>query len=224
MAPETDNVATFNIQLGAPTADLLEDGFDEFGIRKNQREDGSLESIDVRFRAMEPGIRKEIEVDGDFLSGVAAGFSEPLPAMLDHDHDQLSQVGWVNRVLYTDALGLEVNIPNTGSSVKSDVISDFTHDVPQIQHGSVGFDPATIEFAESEDESALARFASADLIEFSFTPFPAGYDEGGLSPAFSEAVDLFVSEQATSGDVGGENADAEVASQLLGTNNESQLI
>lgn len=214
MAPDVTETATFGVTLGRPEPDYLGDGFNEFGIRENERDDGSLESIDVRFRAMEPGVRKNIEVDEAFLSGIAEGFSGPDPAMLDHDKSQLSQIGTVTDVVFTDALGLEVNIPNTGNQTKADVIADFTHDTPQITDGSVGFDPRTLEFGEPTTEDALARFVSGDFTEFSLTPFPAGYDEGGLSPAFSEAVDSFV-----------ETADSEKAvSQLNSTQNNSQLI
>lgn len=187
--------ATFAVALSPPSGDPDLDGFNEFGVRENVSEDGDLDSIDVIFNAMEPGIRKDIEVTPQFLARIAEKYSDPLPALLDHSHEQLSQVGTITAVKFADysnKLRLMLNIPNTGNSVKADVISDFTHTPPAITDGSVGFNPKTLKFAEAESDDALAQFDDGELIEFSFTPFPAGYDDGGLSPVFSDAVDSFV--------------------------------
>lgn len=171
------------------TAPIDTEGFNEYGVRVNEGEDGSVESVDVIFRAMEPGLRKDIRVTESFLAGVAADFSGPIPAQYDHDKSQRSNVGSVYAAWSSDALYLASNIPNTGSSIRADTIADFTHEPPAITDGSVGFGrDYEIEYNEAADEY---QFVSASLNEFSFTPFPAGYDRksGGLAPAFSEAFD-----------------------------------
>jgi hypothetical protein len=98
-----------------------------------------------------------------------------------------------------DALWLLGSIPNTGSSVRSDTIADFTYDPPAITDGSVGFgNDYEVEFNDSADEYV---FVNATLREFSATPFPAGYDNGGLSAAFCQAArehGLFVDEAMNS--------------------------
>lgn len=204
MAPEHDDTATFAVNL-APPGGEMDDGFNQYGVRENL-DDDALDSIDVIFSAMKPGVRKGIEVTPRFLRNVAGGYSGSVPFMLDHSEEQLSQVGRITDAKFSEEyqdLRLIGNIPNTGNSVKSDVISDFTHSPPAIDDGSVGFNPRTLEFSEPENsEDAVARFTDGELIEFSLTPFPAGYDEGGLSPAFSEAIDsaLPSSEKASDDD------------------------
>jgi hypothetical protein len=47
-------------------------------------------------------------------------------------------------------------------------------------------DPRTIEVADGPNRGDPAEFTDAALKEFSLTPFPAGYEDGGLSPHFSE--------------------------------------
>lgn len=189
---DNDNLtekATFSVPLGPPRSAPDLEGFNEYGVRENLSDDGDLESIDVTFDAMEPGIRKGIEVTPEFLDRIATKYTEEQPAMLDHSDEQLKQVGRVTKAKFDESLRLMVNIPNTGSSTKSDVISDFTHSPPAITDGSVGFDPKTLTFTEAEDDDAIAQFEDGALTEFSFTPFPAGYDDGGLSPVFSDAID-----------------------------------
>lgn len=213
---EQNDKIGFNVSLKAPTRQALSDGFNEYGVRENYESDDeeSLESIDVIFEAMEPGVRKGVEITPEFLKFVASESNTGVPAMLDHSSSQLAKAGNVTDIKYSDNfLRLKVNVPNTGSSVKEDVIADFTHDPPDIEDGSVGFDRDSIEFADPESDEAHARFEEATLKEFSFTPFPGGYDDGGLSPQFSEMVEDFDSESNENG------IDAE--SQLI--INESQL-
>lgn len=168
------------------------DGFNEYGVRENQ--DGS---IDVIFRAMEPGIRNGYEVSETFLKKVArTDYSGRLPFQQSHSFHQRDNVGWVesDRVWFqNDALWTMGHVPNTGSSVRNDVIADFTHEPPAIQHGSVQFDQSSIEIDWPEDfdpwdpdEDRNPTFIDGKLMEFSLTPFPGGYDKesGGLSPAF----------------------------------------
>jgi hypothetical protein len=174
------------------------DGFNEYGVRVNEEEDGSVESVDVIFRAMEPGLRKEIRVTESFLRGVADDFSGSVPVQYDHDKSQRSNVGSVFAAWTSDALYLAGNIPNTGSTIRTDTIADFTHEPPAITDGSVGFGrDYEIDYNEAADEY---QFVSATLNEFSLTPFPAGYDRatGGLSPAFCEAADLAFDDGALS--------------------------
>lgn len=201
---ELHETAAFSVALSPPSGGSGLEGFNDHGVRENLDDDGEIESIDVIFDAMEPGIRKDIEVDEPFLRKIAEKYNDAQPAMLDHSGDQLKQVGKVTAGRFADSVGklrLMLNIPNTGNSVKSDVIADFTHSTgPQIEDGSVGMDPKTLEFADSDEEEAIAKFVDGDPTEFSLTPFPAGYDDGGLSPVFSDAVDSFMD------DVDGEKA------------------
>lgn len=197
MNPETDmEVAGFNISLGTPTNDIPE-GFNEHGVRENYDGD-DLESIDVIFDAMEPGVRKGIEIEPEFLQGLANDPVQGLPVQYDHSHSQRANVGNLTDAKFDDRLKFMLNIPNTGSQIRTDTIADFTHSTgPQITDGSVGFNPQSLEFGEPESEDAKAKFENADLIEFSLTPFPAGYENGGITAEFSQAVDSFVdSEQS----------------------------
>ncbi|WP_330630671.1 hypothetical protein [Halocatena halophila] len=167
----------------------IDDGFNEYGVR--ELDDGS---IDFTFAAMEPGIRHEgtpfeVEITEQFLRKVATkDYTSRLPVQDGHEKNQRSNVGWLrsNRVKFSDGfLKLMGHIPNTGSQVRSDYISDFTHDPPAIQHGSVGFDPRSLKVETSQDKNEPATFTDGRLHEFSLTPFPAGYDNGGLTAQFS---------------------------------------
>jgi hypothetical protein len=159
-----------------------EPGFNRYGVKTH--EDGS---VDVIFQAMEPGVRKGINVTESFLTRVAENFSKPVPFMLDHSGQQMKQIGRINDAKFSNGyFRLLGHIPNTGSSVKADVLADLTYDPPAITDGSVGFGQ-DIELAETEDGDL--EFVDGTLQEFSLTPFPGGYDDGGLSPAFSNAVD-----------------------------------
>lgn len=167
--------------------EALGEGFNKHGVR--ERDDGS---IDVIFEAMEPGVRHEgtpfeVEITSEYLQQVAAkDYGERLPMQMNHSWDQADNVGWIygDRVQFSDGkLRLMGHVPNTGSSVRSDVIADFTHDPPAITDGSVGFDPTSL--TATEDGSGPPKFTDGRLQEFSLTPFPAGYDDGGLAPEFS---------------------------------------
>lgn len=178
-----DEDLTFAVPL-SPVTDA--DGFNEYGVREH--DDGS---IDVVFNAMEPGLRRgslgfDIRVTDDFIRRVAAKFSDPIPLQLDHSRSQMANVGTVQEVRFADPfLRLRAHVPNTGSRIRTDVISDFTHEPPAITDGSAGFGD-TFEL-ERNDDGEL-EFVDATLVEFSLTPFPAGYDNGGLTPEFAEAV------------------------------------
>lgn len=187
-----EQIAGFNVQLQTPSAETLADGFNIHGVRENYVDD-ELESIDVIYNAMEPGIRKGVEITPEFLEGVAQRSHEGTPVQYDHSRSQRANVGTLTETKFADGfLKLMFNIPNTGSSLRSDTIADFTHSTgPQITDGSVGFNPSSIEFEEAESDEAEARFVDAELIEFSLTPFPGGYDNGGIANSFSECVNKF---------------------------------
>ncbi|MFC7191861.1 hypothetical protein ACFQL7_20900 [Halocatena marina] len=182
-----------NFATNSISDELTDDGFNEYGVR--EKDDGS---VDVIFAAMEPGLRHEgtpfeVEITSQFLRKVASkDYNYRLPMQFSHKKDQRANVGWLkeNKIKFSnDRLRLMGHIPNTGSQVRSDVISDFTHDPPAIQDGSVGFDPRSLKVEHSRNRKDPAKFTDAKLMEFSLTPFPAGYDNGGLSPNFSEIIE-----------------------------------
>lgn len=176
--------STFS-QHQLPT-DALSDGFNRHGVREN--DDGS---IDVRFVVMEPGVRKGAEVTEQFLRKVASKDHSRLPLQLDHSESQRANVGYVepdNIKFSGGVLRAQVHIPDTGSDVRQDVIADFTHDPPQITDISPGFDPRTLEVTRNKRGEDAPRFVDGRLREFSLTPFPAGYDSGGITPEFSEQI------------------------------------
>ena len=184
------NSLGWNIQFSVPESvvDTLGDGFNKYGVREH--DDGS---IDVIFAAMEPGVRHNIEVTPSFLSNVARhDYGGRIPLQYDHSHSQRANVGWIEpgNIKFSDGfLRVMAHIPNTGSQIRTDTINDFTHDPPAISDGSVGLDPRTIEVERPSERGEKPVFVDARLQEFSLTPFPAGYDSGGLTPAFSEVVD-----------------------------------
>jgi hypothetical protein len=193
--PDTDSGAFgMNVEFSVPdaVAETLGDGFNRYGVREH--DDGS---IDVIFAAMEPGVRHEgtpfeVEITDQFLSRVAAKkYPDRIPLQFDHSRSQQANVGWVwgDKVKFSDGfLRVMAHVPATGSQIREDTISDFTHDPPAITDGSVGLDPRSIEVKEAPNRDDPAEFTDARLQEFSLTPFPAGYEDGGLSPHFSEAT------------------------------------
>ncbi|OYR54898.1 hypothetical protein [Halorubrum halodurans] len=179
----------WNITFSLPetVVDSLDEGFNKHGVREH--DDGS---IDVIFAAMEPGVRRGVEVTDSFLQNVSRhNYGRRLPLQFDHSRSQRANVGWIDpeNVRFSDGfLRVMAHIPNTGSQIRTDTINDFTHDPPAISDGSVGFDPRTIEVERPSERGEDPVFVDARLQEFSLTPFPAGYDNGGLTPAFSEVV------------------------------------
>jgi len=176
-----------SIEFASPEPSLLDDGFNEYGVRENK--DGS---VDVRFKAMEPGTRKGYEIGSAFLKNVASHEYGKLPVQLDHSESQRANVGYItpdNITFQNGALFLQPHVPSTGSSVREDLLADFTHEPPQVTDGSVSFDQKTVEVEPPSGKEDGPKFVDARLKEFSFTPFPAGYDNGGLTPAFSSAVE-----------------------------------
>lgn len=186
---EYDEDAAFgiNLEYSVVPKEALSEGFNRHGVREN--DDGSL---DVRFNAMEPGVRRGIEITPEFLRSVAGGVDGRIPLQLDHSKNQLKNAGYIeagNIQFGGEFLQVQAHIPNTGSSVRNDVIADFSHDPPQVTDISISFDPRSVEVDTSGDKP---QFVSGDIREFSLTPFPAGYDDGGLTPEFSAAVEQTV--------------------------------
>lgn len=206
-----DTDAAVHVSFSRPAERILGDGFNQHGVREN--EDGS---VDVRFKAMEPGVRKGVELTPDFLRRVTqAEYSSEIPVQMDHSQSQMANVGVIRpeKMKFDDALYLQAHFPDTGSSVRDDVIADFTHDPPQIRDGSLSFDQSSLEVEKPSKRGEPIEFVDGKIKEFSLTPFPAGYDEGGLTPEFSEAVeDAVFSDE---GPESGEKPDAE--SQLSKT-------
>ncbi len=179
---EIDEELSFGVSFSRPDRILRGDGFNKYGVK--EYEDGS---IDVIFAAMQPGVRKGIRITDQFLARVAGNYSDPVPMQLDHSSGQLSNVGQLKGVRYADDfLRVLAHVPNTGNSVRSDVISDFTHDPPAINDGSVGFGN---DYRIERNDAGEPEFVDATIAEFSLTPFPAGYGkDGGLSPQFTRAA------------------------------------
>lgn len=183
---EIDGKFGINVEFQRPPTTILDDGFNEWGVREN--EDGS---VDVRFQAMEPGERRGVEITPDFLQSVVSHDYDRIPVQLDHSDSQRANVGYLDpaNLAFNEKLALQLHVPNTGSSIRDDVIADFTHDPPQIQDISVSFDPRSVEVEPPEKRGGTPEFVDARLREVSLTPFPAGYDNGGLTPEFSAAVE-----------------------------------
>lgn len=208
----SDDPFGINVEFASPKIEALGDGFNKYGVREN--DDGS---IDVRFNAMSPGMRKGYEITPEFLDGLASRTRDRVPVQLDHSKSVRANAGYVEptNVQFAqerDHFQLQAHIPNTGSSIRDDIIADFTHEPPAIDDISLSLDPSTVE-VETNDDGA-PRFVDGELKEVSLTPFPAGYENGGLTPAFSEAVDEAVSEFSEDDDEDCDNgSDAE--SQLI---------
>lgn len=187
ISEDADTEFGINVEFAHVPERRLGDGFNEYGVRQN--EDGS---VDARFKIMEPGERNGVEITADFLQEVASKSYGRLPVQLDHSKNQRANVGYVRgeNITFTgDYLAAQVHIPNTGSSVRDDIIADFTHEPPQIQDGSIGLDPQSVEVDAPAKRGEPPEFTDGRLREISLTPFPAGYDNGGLTPEFSTAVE-----------------------------------
>jgi hypothetical protein len=182
----------FSADFGTPEASVLSDGFNEYGVRENRDENGELESVDVMYRAMEPGPpekREGVRITPEFLRTVASKNYQDPPFMMDHSKGTSKKLGHIRKVSFQNG-GLYVlnRIPNTGSSTKEDAIADFTHEPPAIRDGSVGFG---MSYEVEVNDDGEPEFTDAKVQEFSSTPFPGGYENGGVqaTAAFSEAVE-----------------------------------
>lgn len=206
---DVDGKFGFNVEFNRPSQSILDDGFNEWGVREN--EDGS---VDVRFEAMEPGERRGAQITPEFLQNVIEHDYNRIPVQLDHSDSQRANVGYIepSTLQFSEKLALQAHVPNTGSSLRDDIIADFTHDPPQIQDISASFDPKTVEVEPPDKRGEPPEFVDARLREVSLTPFPGGYDNGGITPEFSSAVDkAMIDHEYTEGDGGS----AEAESQLI---------
>jgi len=202
-----DNTFGINVKFASPKIEALGDGFNQHGVREN--EDGS---IDVRFNAMEPGVRRGYEITPEFLKRVTSYNYSRLPLQLDHSQSQRANVGWIepDEVGFSDGFAnLGIHVPNTGSSIRDDIIADFTHEPPAINDISLSFEKDSVEVAQPDSADGNPKFVDARIKEASLTPFPAGYENGGLTPAFSEAIDNAVEAKS------GETEDESSTSHLL---------
>jgi len=183
-----DGAFGVNIEFSQLPESAISDGFNRHGVREN--DDGS---IDVRFNVMEPGVRKGVEITPEFLRSVASYDYGTLPLQLDHSDSQRANVGYIEpsniKFAGDGTLRAQAHIPDTGSDIRDDVIADFTHEPPQITDISIGFDPRSLEVEKPAKRDGTPKFVDGRIREFSLTPFPAGYDNGGLTPEFSSAVE-----------------------------------
>jgi hypothetical protein len=184
---DVDETFGINVEFNALPEEALANGFNKYGVR--EREDGSL---DVRFKAMTPGERKGVEITSEFLRRTAQHEYGQIPLQLDHSKSQMANAGYIkpSDIQFRDGyLAVEARIPNTGSDTRDDIIADFTHEPPMIQDISVGFNPESMEVKRPQSRDDKPTFVDGIIQEFSLTPFPAGYENGGLTPAFSEALE-----------------------------------
>lgn len=183
---------SFSASFGNPDPDALADGFNEYGVRKNLNEDGELRSVDVNYEAMQPGEpenRNGVRITEEFLREVASkDYSGSQPFMMDHERKTLSKGGDVRDVWFSEEAGklmVQSRIPNTGSRTHDELIKRFTFEPPTVTNGSIGFGDSYEAIRNDDGEPELV---DGTLQEFSTTPFPAGYDEGGLRAAFAESA------------------------------------
>lgn len=217
----------FAASFGHPDTDALAEGFNEYGVRENLDEDGNLRSVDVNYEAMEPGEpedRNGVRITEEFLREVGEKeYSGEEPFMLDHTRETLSKAGSVRKVWFSDEAGklmVQSRIPNTGATTHNELINRFTYEPPTVTNGSVGFGDSYTAVRNDEGEPELT---DGRLQEFSTTPFPAGYDDGGLRAAFAESavaaadsfeVDDEPNEEPTDGE-GSENSEVAVFTEHI---------
>jgi hypothetical protein len=182
----------FSSDFGTPDRKALAEGFNEYGVRENYTEDGErLESVDVVFRAMEPGPpekRNGFRITESFLDKVAQKEYNGPPFKVSHNRNALEQLGRVEKVFRKgDGLYVQTNIPNTGSSAKDDAIADFTHEPPALQDGSLGFGHS---FEVEMNGNGEPKPVDGKIEEFSVVSVPGGYDDGGVeaASAFKKAL------------------------------------
>lgn len=166
--------------------------FNEYGIRENYNDDGELVSVDAVYEAMEPGPPSErngVRITPEFLQQLAekdySGQAEP-PHLMDHTKKTLSQIGRVKKVWYndeTEKLMLMARAYNTGSDTHDEIINRLTFTPPTIRDGSVGLGD-DYEFERNDDGEI--ELTDGRIREFSTTPFPAGYDSGGLKTDWTD--------------------------------------
>lgn len=192
--------AEFGTEISALEHQPFLEGFNEHGVRVNKTQEGEIESVDAIWEAMEPGEpskRNGVRITLEFLKSVSEkDYSGREPFMLAHSRDPLAQVGYVPHVWFSDRrekLMLMTRTPNTGATAKEDVIAEMTYDPPQLTDGSVSFQH---QFTMEINDDGEPELVDGKLTEFSITPFPGGYDEGGLAAAFAEEATELAQEYA----------------------------
>lgn len=214
---------TFSTKISAPSdPNALADGYNEYGVKEVYNDDGELDRVEFLFEAMQPGdpeSRNGFDITADFLQNVAGhDYSTEVPFQMSHDRDQRSNAGYIDGAWFnSDALRLHGYVPNTGNALRTDVIADLTHHPPALRDGSVSFG-RTFDYVITDE--GHVRPTDARLQEFSATPFPGGYDDGGLKAQFMQAaVDAGVLDEAPNSDVSGaEGARAEYSRLSVTTN------
>jgi len=183
---------SFSASFGNPEPDALADGFNQYGVRENRNEDGELRSVDVNYEAMEPGEpenRNGVRITEEFLRAVGEkDYDGSQPFMMDHQRTTLSKAGNVRKVWFSEEAGklmVQSRVPNTGSQTHDELIKRFTYEPPTVTNGSAGFGDSYEAIRNDDGEPELV---DGKLQEFSTTPFPGGYDDGGLRAAFAESA------------------------------------
>lgn len=210
---------TFSTRFNAPTdPNALSDGYNEFGVKEVHNDDGDLDRVEFIFEAMQPGAPEErngFDIGPEFLQNVAGhDYSAEIPFQMSHDKDQRSNAGYVDKVWFSDdALRLHGYVPNTGNQLRADIISDLTHNPPALRDGSVGFG-MSFDYEISDDGTVVPT--DGVLQEFSATPFPGGYDDGGLKAQFVAAAQEAGTFDDESSDVSGsESSQSRLTSETV---------
>lgn len=189
---DIDEDLAFSASFGNPDAAALAEGFNQYGVRENLDDEGNLRSVDVNYEAMEPGEpdnRNGVRITEEFLRNVGEKeYTGSEPFMLDHNKKTLSKAGHVRKVWFSEDAGklmVQSRIPNTGAQTHDELIKRFTYEPPTVTNGSVGFGDSYTAIRNDDGEPQLQ---DGRLREFSTTPFPAGYEEGGLRASFAESA------------------------------------
>jgi hypothetical protein len=170
-------------------------GFNEHGVRENRDEAGELESVDVIFKAMEPGPpedRNGVRITDTFLENVASkDYTDNPPHLKDHQtRDTFARIGEVRQAWFSqgvDNLMLMTRTPNIeGSQNHQEAIARYTHSPPQITDGSLGFGN---NYEAAMNDDGEPEMQDGKFREFSTVNFPGGYDEGGVNSAFADAIE-----------------------------------
>jgi hypothetical protein len=79
-----------------------------------------------------------------------------------------------------EKLNLMTRTYNTGAQTHDEIISRLTNDPPVLTDGSLGFGK---HYEATKNEDGEIELIDGKIREFSTTPFPGGYDQGGLRAA-----------------------------------------
>lgn len=180
-------------------ADRVGDGFNDYGVRENYDEDGTLESVDVLYEAMQPGPpenRNGVRITQDFLRAVASKEYNDPPHLRDHeDKNTFARIGRMKDAFFSDAtesMWVMTRTPNIeGSQAYQEAIARYTHEPPEITDGSVGFGN---QYEAVRNDDGEPELVDGKIREFSTVNFPGGYDDGGVRAAFAEAVEEVMTE------------------------------